>query len=77
MLWVTMASCGAKELYLDVLAAAKAPSGPDVGYVIAAADGYRALLSSAELFSAVQPPPVLVADRCNGRPLGEEGGFRL
>ena len=49
----------------------------DVGYVIAAADGFRATISSAELFSAVQPPPILVADRCNGQPLKEQGNFKL
>jgi hypothetical protein len=64
-------------LLTDVLAAAKAPSGPNVGYVITAVDGYRALLSSAELFAAVQPPPILIVDRCNGRPLGEEGAFKV
>lgn len=64
-------------LLTDVLTAAKAPSGPDVGYVVAAADGYRVLLSSAELFSTAQPPPILVVDRCNGQPLGEQGAFKL
>ena len=61
----------------DVLTASKAPSGPDVGYVIAAADGFRATISSAELFSTVQPPPILIVDRCNGRALGDQGNFKL
>jgi hypothetical protein len=65
------------SLLADALTASKAPSGPDMGYVITAADGYRALLSSAELFSAVQPPPILVADRCNGRLLGEEENSKI
>jgi hypothetical protein len=64
-------------LLTDVLSAAKAPSGPDIGYVLAAVDGYRALLSSAELFSAAQAPPILVADRCNGQPLADEGIFKV
>ena len=64
-------------LLTDVLTASKAPSGPDIGYVIAAADGFRATLSSAELFSAVQPPPIMVVDRCNGQPLKEQGNFKL
>jgi hypothetical protein len=51
----------------------RVPSGPDIGYVVAAADGFRASLSSAELFSTVQPPPILIVDRCNGKPLGDEG----
>jgi hypothetical protein len=58
-------------LLADVLAAAKAPSGPDVGYVVTAVDGYRISVSSAELFSTVQPPPIRIVDRCNGQPLGE------
>lgn len=65
------------SLLTDVLTAAKSPSGPDVGYVIAAADRFRAMISSAELFSTVQPPPILVVDRCNGRSLGEQGNFKL
>jgi len=64
-------------LITDVLTAAKAPSGPDVGYIVAAADGYRMSLSSAELFSAAQPPPILIVDRCNGRPLGGQGAFKV
>lgn len=64
-------------LLTDVLTASKAPSGPDVGYVIAAADGFRATISSAELFSAVQPPPILIVDRCNGQSLKEQGNFKL
>jgi hypothetical protein len=63
-------------LFADVLAASKAPSGPDVGYVISAADGFRASISSAELFSTVRPPPILIVDRCNGKPLGAEGNFK-
>jgi hypothetical protein len=65
------------SLLTDVLTASKVPSGPDIGYVIAAADGFRALLSSAELFSTAQPPPILVVDRCNGQPLGEQGNFKV
>jgi hypothetical protein len=64
-------------LLADVLSASKAPSGPDIGYVIAASDGFRASLSSAELFSTVQPPPILIVDRCNGKPLGDEGNFKV
>jgi hypothetical protein len=64
-------------LLTDVLTASKAPSGPDVGYVIAAADGFRAMISSAELFSTVQSPPVLIVDHCNGQPLKEQGNFKL
>ena len=64
-------------LLSDMLSASKAPSGPDVGYVVAATDGFRATLSSAELFSTVQPPPILVADRCNGQPLKDQGNFKL
>jgi len=64
-------------LLTDVLAAAGVPSGPDIGYVIAAPDGFRATLSSAELFSTVQPQPVYIADQCNGLPLGEQGAFKL
>jgi hypothetical protein len=63
-------------LLTDVLAAAKAPSGLDVGYIVTAIDGYRMSLSSAELFSPVQPPPILIVDRCNGQPLGEQGVFK-
>jgi hypothetical protein len=65
------------SLLTDVLVASKAPSGPDIGYVIAATDGFRALLSSAELFSTVQPPPILIVDRCNGQSLGKEGNFKV
>ena len=61
----------------DVLTASMAPSGPDVGYVIAAGDGFRAMISSSELFSAVQPLRVLVVDRYNGPPLKEQGSFKL
>ncbi len=64
-------------LLTDILAESKAASGPDVGYVVSAADGFRASISSAELFSAGQPPPILVADRCNGQPLKEQGNFKL
>jgi hypothetical protein len=63
-------------LLADVLAAAKAPSGPDVGYVVTEVDGYRMSVSRAELFSTVQPPPILIVDRCNGQPLGEQGAFK-
>jgi hypothetical protein len=61
----------------DVLTSAKAESGPDVGYVIVATDGYRALISSAELFSTVQPPPILIADRCNEQILEKDGAFKV
>jgi hypothetical protein len=61
----------------DVLTASMAPSGPDVGYVIAAADGFRAMISSAELFSTTQSPPILVVDRCNGQPLKEQENNKL
>jgi len=64
-------------LLTDVLTASKAPSGPEIGYVIAAADGFRASISSAELFSAVQPPPILIVDHCNGQSLKEQGNFKL
>jgi hypothetical protein len=40
---------------------------------MASGQSFRASLSSAELFAAVQPPPILIVDRCNGKPLGEEG----
>ena len=61
----------------EALASAKVPSGSDVGYVIVSTDGYRATISSAELFSTVQPPPILIADRCNGRPLEKDGAFKV
>jgi hypothetical protein len=64
-------------LLADVLSASKAFSGPDIGYVIAAADGFRASLSSTELFSMVQLPPILIVDRCNGKPLGDKGNFKV
>lgn len=64
-------------LLTDVLAAAGTPSGPDIGYVVAAPDGFRATLSSAELFSAVQPQPIYIVDQCNGQPLGDQGAFKL
>jgi hypothetical protein len=61
----------------DVLIASKAPSGPDIGYLIAAGDGFRALVSRAELFSTAQPPPILLVDRCNGQPLQGQGNLKL
>jgi hypothetical protein len=49
-------------LLTDVLTTAQAPFGPDVGYVVTTVNGHRMSLSSAELFSLVQPPPILVVD---------------
>jgi hypothetical protein len=31
------------------------------------------MLSSAELFSTAQAPPILMADRCNDKPVGKAG----
>jgi len=37
----------------------------------------RQMISSAELFSTVQQPPILIVDRCNGQPLKEQGNLKL
>jgi hypothetical protein len=48
-------------------------------YVVAeGADHYRVVLSLAEVVSSFHPGEVIVADRCDGQPLGEDQGpFKL
>jgi hypothetical protein len=48
-------------------------------YAVASArDGYRVMFALAELDPAFTTAEVLLADRCDGKPLaGEEGPFRL
>lgn len=67
----------------DLLARIGAPS-PLKGnafaeYVVAeGADHYRVVLSLAEVTSSFHPGEVLVADRCDGQPLGDDQGpFKL
>ena len=68
----------------DVLAAAGAPSGEAVrGPVLAtaivaqAADGYRVVFSLGEVERSLGRARILVADRCNGAPLADDGPLRL
>ena len=50
---------------------------PATGILLSARDGYRVLLSSAEVFDAPAGREVLLADRQEGEPLGEDGRFQL
>lgn len=52
--------------------------GPDpaAGFVMSARDGYRVLLSSAEIFSS-GGDDVLLADTMNGAPLSDSGRYQL
>lgn len=69
----------------DLAAAGGLPSGSDVSgdalsIVIRAeaADGYRVLFTLAEVDRKLGNRPVLVADRCDGKPLAaEDGPLRL
>lgn len=68
----------------DLLAAAGAPSGEKLrgpaltGTVTAVArDGYRVTFSLGEIDLSLGKIPVLVANRCNGSALGEDGPYRL
>jgi len=68
----------------DLLASAGAPSGNALrapalaGTVTAMArDGYRVAFSLGEIDRSLGNAKILVADRCNGRPLGEDGPYRL
>jgi len=53
--------------------------GPDPAgaFVLSAPDGYRVLLSSAEIFSVPGGDGILLADTLNGTPLGDGGAFQL
>jgi len=72
-------------LLSDLMQAAGVPSaeklrGPDLAACIIAQakDGYRVLFSLAEVDPGFTDSKVLVADRANGKPLGEgQGPFRL
>jgi hypothetical protein len=58
----------------------KAIKGPDLADVVEvdAADGYRVVLALAETDAVFRPNRVILADRCNGAPLGAgEGPFRM
>jgi hypothetical protein len=58
----------------------KALHGPALAdlVVVGAGDGYRVVLGLAETDPGVRPEKILLADRCEGAPLGaNEGPFRL
>ncbi len=68
----------------DLLARAGVPAGAALrGAALAtvivadAADGYRVVFSLGELDARFGHVPVLVADHCNGVPLGADGPVRL
>jgi hypothetical protein len=72
-------------LLADVLARLGAPAKADVrgsalmqAVVIEARDGYRVAFTLGELDPMLGKAPVVLADRCNGKALGEaDGPFRL
>ena len=69
----------------DVLARVGAPLGEALRgaalasyIVVEAADGYRVVLSLAEVDPALSPTAVLLADTVDGHPIGaDDGPFRL
>ncbi|OYU14334.1 MAG: molybdopterin-binding oxidoreductase [Alphaproteobacteria bacterium PA4] len=69
----------------DLAARAGAPSGEAVrgpalaSVVVAEArDGYRVVFSLGEIDAKLGNAPILVADRCNGQPIGDaDGPLRL